>query len=319
MKPTRQIWLLAAMLGLAGIVAHAATEQWEKPAADLAGQIAGILGPGQAKLIIRNLSSIPTGEIPAIRKLLAQDLKSHGITLAGAESANTVRVTLSEDLFDGLWIAEVDEGNQTQVVMVRAGLAHKLSSDPSANQPITLRKQFVWSELHILPLPPFPQFVNTPILAIVDTVSRLVIATNDGFETNVMSSGTWAFEKRLPLPERSSLPRDARVLLVPDADKDGFTAFSPGVICMGRYTLPADPAAKPRDGWSLQCHPSDDPWPIAQLDAATQLKAFYNASRNYFTGVVSPGIGVGCAGSARFRRKRAAHRRHRRQGATGRE
>ena len=34
------------------------------------------LGPGQAQLTVRNLSTIQVSEVPAIRKLLEQDLKS---------------------------------------------------------------------------------------------------------------------------------------------------------------------------------------------------------------------------------------------------
>jgi hypothetical protein len=47
-------------------------EMWDEP--DWGGlapdEIADILGPGQAQLTIRNLSTIQTTEIPAIRKLL---------------------------------------------------------------------------------------------------------------------------------------------------------------------------------------------------------------------------------------------------------
>ena len=54
-------------------------------------------GPGQAQLTVRNLSTIQTSEIPAIRKLLEQDLKARGVLAGGAESANAIRVTLSEN------------------------------------------------------------------------------------------------------------------------------------------------------------------------------------------------------------------------------
>ena len=83
MESMRLIWLMAAMVGLAGIAVHAAPSPWEQPAAALAGQITAILGPGQAHLTIRNLSTISTDEIPAIRGLLEQDLKAHGVTAAG--------------------------------------------------------------------------------------------------------------------------------------------------------------------------------------------------------------------------------------------
>ena len=84
--------------------------RWVQPAADLAAQIADILGPGQAQLSIRNLSTIQTSEIPAIRKLLEQDLKARGVIASGAESANAIRVTLSENARERLWVAEVVRG-----------------------------------------------------------------------------------------------------------------------------------------------------------------------------------------------------------------
>ena len=68
------VWLIAVVMsGLSGLSAqmpNAASSPWEQPAASLAEEIAGILGPGQAHLTIRNLSTISNGEIPAIRRLL---------------------------------------------------------------------------------------------------------------------------------------------------------------------------------------------------------------------------------------------------------
>src|SRR5208337_5193052 len=97
MKLTKRMCLLA-ILGavLVRPTLAAAPGPWEQPASELADQIAAILGPGQAHLTIRNLSSISNDEIPVIRRLLAQDLKAHGVVMAGAESANAIRVTLSE-------------------------------------------------------------------------------------------------------------------------------------------------------------------------------------------------------------------------------
>ncbi len=49
---------------------------------------------------------------PLIRRLLVQDLKAHGVVMAGAESANTIRVTLSEEsATERMWVAEMVEGN----------------------------------------------------------------------------------------------------------------------------------------------------------------------------------------------------------------
>jgi len=242
-------------------------------------------------LTIRNLSTISNDEIPAIRKLLMQDLKTHGVAMAGAESANTIRVTLSEDWLDGLWVAEVGEGNATQVAMVRVGLTRKLSSGADVQEPITLRRQFVWSEARTLSPPPFPQFGTDFVLATSEDQSFVVVNEN-GIEIYAMSLGTWSFQKRFPFPERTSLPRDPRATVTRAADGNGFTSFTAGLQCAGGFTLPADPAAKPGEGWTLTCHASDNPWPIAVDASGTpQLKAFYNSARNYFTGVVSPSVG----------------------------
>jgi hypothetical protein len=118
LNPMKLCWLAAVVAsGLTGLAANATPSQWEQPAAALAAQIAEILGPGQARLTIRNLSTVSTGEIPAIREVLEKDLKTHGVLASGAESANSIRVTLSENLRERLWVAEVSEGNETRVAM----------------------------------------------------------------------------------------------------------------------------------------------------------------------------------------------------------
>ena len=94
--------MVAVVAGALALTANATPGRWEQAASNLADQIAEILGPGQARLTIRNLSTIPTDEIPAIRKLLEQDLKAHGVQASGADSANTIRVTLSESASERL-------------------------------------------------------------------------------------------------------------------------------------------------------------------------------------------------------------------------
>src|SRR5690242_2702011 len=107
MRAMRLIWAVAlGLCGLAGLTAQSQQPQsrWAEPAAELAGQVADLLGPGQAQLTVRNVSTIQTSEIPAIRKLLEQDLKARGVLAGGAESANTIRVTLSENARERLWV-----------------------------------------------------------------------------------------------------------------------------------------------------------------------------------------------------------------------
>lgn len=122
MRAMRLIWAAIGLsVGMALATCSAQTAgPWSQPATALTGQIVGILGPGQARLTIRNISGISNDAIPAIRKLLEQDLKAHGVTVAGDESANSIRVTLSENAHERIWVAEVVEGNVTQAAMVEA-------------------------------------------------------------------------------------------------------------------------------------------------------------------------------------------------------
>lgn len=268
---------------LVGLNASAAPGHWEQPAVNLADQIAEILGPGQARLTIRNLSTIPTDEIPAIRKLLVQDLKAHGVLASGTESANTIRVTLSESVNERLWVAEVVEGNETRVAMVRV--------EPGATQQaraasgLTLRKQTVLTS-------------NEEVLAILETPFSLVAVEPEEIVVYSHADGGWQAQKRIEIGQKEPLPRDPRAVIVPTQDGDGFAAFLAGIVCTGSYQ-----SAQPGNEWTVHCAESDDPWMIpepatvvaaegAATTNALALKVFYNASRNYFTGMVVPAQGV---------------------------
>jgi hypothetical protein len=136
------VWLIAVIASvLVGPTASAVPGPWEQPAANLAEQIAEILGPGQARLTIQNLSTIPTDQIPVVRLLLEQDLKTRGVAASGAESANTIRVTLSENVRERLWVAEVVEGNQSRVAMVRVDRGTAQQAQQTSD--LTLRKQTI--------------------------------------------------------------------------------------------------------------------------------------------------------------------------------
>jgi hypothetical protein len=303
LNPMKLVWLVTMVAsGLMGLAAHAAPNPWEQPAASLAEEIAGILGPGQAQLTIRNLSTIPSDEIPAIRLLLEQDLKSHGVLTSGAEIANSIRVTLSENLRERLWVAEVIEGNETRVAMVHV--------EPGAAQPaqpgsgLALRKQAVLT-------------TREPVLAALETADGLVAVGPEEIVIYGQAAEGLRELKRVDIGQNRALARDPRGVIValPGGDEVaspgpanaspaavGFDAHVPGMACSGSY-LPAQPAGE----WTVHCRESDDPWPIltgpilagpipvgqsGSAGGSISIKAFYNAARDYFTGVVTPSVDV---------------------------
>jgi hypothetical protein len=286
MNPMKLIWLIPMIAaGLTALTASAASapSEWEKPAAALAGQIAEILGPGQARLTIRNVSTISNDEIPAIRRLLEQDLKTLGVLASGAESANEVRLTLSENQRGRVWVAEVVEGNQTRVAMVE--VKQGTVQPAQAEGGVALRKQAILG-------------TRDEVLAALEIADALVVLEPEEIVVYGNAVEGWQERKRVGIGQKKPLARDPRGIILPTPSRDGFEASVAGMSCSGSYQ-PAQPAGE----WTIKCRESDDPWPIfwasagqaganAQEDVSvTPIKAFYNAARNYFTGILSPSLG----------------------------
>ncbi len=280
------------LMGLMSVAAGAAPASWDQPAAALAAQISDLLGPGRAYLIFQNLSSIPNDQLPAIRRFIEQDLEARGVVPAGADSATTVRVTLSESASERLWVAEAIEGDETRVAMVDAGPV----SEPHtpAAPALMLRREQIFT-------------AHTPILAALQTPGGWIALEPEEVVIYGQVAGGWSVDQRIPIGQTRPLPRDPRGVLWPEQNGQGFEAWLAGTACDGSYA---------GGQWTVDCHPSDDPWLIAEGLPATQppvapqmqtpqpqtapapnsappaaavsLKAFYNAARDYFTGVVVP-------------------------------
>ena len=280
MKATMRRGLAAlAFCGAMGFAASAAAAPgtWEQPAAALAAQLAGILGPAQAQLTIRNISSISNNDVAPIRKLIEQDLRTHGVTISGAESANAIHITLSESVQQRVWVAEVIEGDQTQVTMVDLPLAKTQQAQTAGG--VTLRREQILVS-------------DEPILAALDIAGALIVMEPQQVAIYANTAAGWQPQERVGVPQRLPLARDARGVLLPTADGVGFEGFLAGVACAG-----AAPATGQGGNWNVQCHASDDPWtivgvPSQESGSGSAFKAFYNASRDYFSGVVTPNPGA---------------------------
>jgi hypothetical protein len=262
--------------------AHAAN--WEQPASDLAKQIAALTGPGQAKLTIRNESSLAAAEVPQIRRLLERDLRGFGVVAGENESATLIRVTLSENLRGGLWVAEVVEGTETRLTMLPVTLGSAATTRSGAS--LMLRRTFVIAE-------------TDPVLDAqmfsVGTFERLVVLEPERILTYVRNAAplavvgsaapNWVVDQQFAILHTRPYPRDVRGKLVTGQDHL-FDAFLPGVLCTGTSTGAQI---------AVVCADSDDPWPVGTTIPGAPgggQRAFYNAMRNYYTGILAPGFGM---------------------------
>lgn len=303
MKLTRI--MAAGVVGILGIAIGSAQAPgaWQQPAAALASRIADLLGPGRAQFSIENLSTIPTADVSTIQKLLTDDLRARGITAAGAESGNAIRVTLSESASERLWVAEVVEGDDRQVAMVEAGAVTEPL--PQSAAPLMLRRAPIFTS-------------RSPVLALLETFNGLVVLEPEEIRIYARANGVWRELQDFPTAQ-VQLGRDMHGLLRPLTGGQGFEAWLPGQYCKG--VLSDDPTA---GAWRVDCNKSDDPWLLssgnawegsaepravapalpalfpgaqahtnsAPVSSEPALRAFYNAARNYFTGVISPSPAV---------------------------
>ena len=93
----------------------------------------------------------------------------------------------------------------------------------------------------------------------------------------VVQNSHWQMQQRLAITHARPWPRDLRGRLVLRKDHL-FDAYLPGVFCQSTAVAPL----------ALKCRESDDPWPLATEPSA--LSGFFTPSRNFFTGVLSPGV-----------------------------
>ena len=285
---------LAMALGLISAAGQGRCQQaigpagsWDQPAASLANQISAILGPGQAWLTVRNLSAVSGDDAATIRRLLEQDLKAHGVLIGSAESANVIRVTLSENMRERLWVAEILEGNQTRVVMVPAGVP--IAPAHATAGAVMLNRKTIWRSSD--QRQQNQSWAGERVLSAIESNGSLHLLTDRRMVSYVNADSAWREQWSLALGAHPPLPRDPQGVLTVSDDGKTVTANAPGMECERTITAASDSIPGGDSGnHAGQCRSSDDPWPVA--NGALRAKAFHSANHNFFTGVITPSQGV---------------------------
>jgi hypothetical protein len=191
-------------------------------------------------------------------------------------------VTLSQNSAGGLWVAEVQEGTEVRVMMATAALDATVEAQAGAG--VTLRKVLVWQQ-------------RSPVLDVLivqqGAVRTMFVLEPERVVSYAWVTTGWAKQQEFAIAHTRPFPRDMRGRLIA-GQGHVFDAYLPGVLCTGTAS---------GAGVAVSCLDSDDPWPLPDVPASVdvsfsagsgsmQQKAFYNITRNYFTGVLSPGFGM---------------------------
>lgn len=290
--PFAHIFLVAGRLSfiLIALGVTAVAMDWSQPEQQLARKIVAVTGPGAVALNVENRSSLAKREQEIIQNGLRSALEGAGLRFVNADqAAATIAISLSENATDYVWVAQIRQGaSETVVVMVSmARPAGTVAARESV--PLSLRKSLLWTQDEAV--------LDVAVLEDNGTPTHIAVLNAEKVTLYRWQAGKWQQEQALNIVHARPWPRDLRGRLVPGRDHL-LDVYLPGVICRSTPGAPL----------SLSCRETDDPWPIVPvaLGGATfsgfagggpgsttipAMGAFYAPTRNFFTGVLTSGIG----------------------------
>jgi hypothetical protein len=282
---------LVAILIVVGIASQARGTDWSASEQELARKIVAVTGPGVVELTFDNRSSLGHRDSEIVENGLRSALQGLGLRFASTDqAAATVKITLSENVTSYVWVTQIRQSaGDTAVVMVSLARPEG-SSAVHESVPLTLRKIPLWMQ-------------NGPILDVAvleenPLPTHIAVLDSEKVTLYRLQNGKWQQEQTLGIAHAQPWPRDLRGRLIPGRDHL-IDIYLPGVFCASAATQ-----------LTLNCRESDDPWPLVPtalsvgtssafpgagmngtFAAVPQMKAFFASTRNFFTGVVTPGVG----------------------------
>src|SRR5579885_2821366 len=93
---------------------------WQAPISQLSAKIVAATGPGVVALEMNNRSSITSADAEEIRRELVSSLSTSGVRVwQPDQAAATIKLTLSENLREYVWVAEIQQAsNDTNVILI---------------------------------------------------------------------------------------------------------------------------------------------------------------------------------------------------------
>ena len=267
-RPSRFYFACSVALVLCLSTARARAGDWRAAEDQLAGKVAGVAGHATVAMTVVDRSSLTDAEVEDIRSGLEARFAAAGVQVGSGDQATSVQITLSENLRNYVWVAEIRKaGGEAAVVMVSMPRPEGTTSEHSAT--LIIHKALLWAQ--------DGQIVDAAV-ADASRPPEMIVLGPESVSIYRLQGVQWQLEQTLPVAHEHPWPRDLRGRVVLRKDHL-FDVFLPGVFCR---TTASSPLA-------LNCEASDDPWPVSADQF--NLNAFFSPNRNFFTGALSPGIG----------------------------
>lgn len=251
-------WVCAILLFI--LPAALAAQQEAPPLAGAANEfVQQVLSrsgsPTSVAVGFQNVSSLPPDSQEAVQNAIFNAFRGANIRLVKPEQAQVeVQIAFSEDWQGYVWVATVQQGTSSQMVIKK--IAHRQPPASSRAPSLTLRKTPVWQQ-------------EGQILDFFQDNQNLLILEPSQLSIYASDSGQWRPRQTLGIPHQHPWPRDLRGRL--EVHSGHVDVFLPGTRCSGNISPPA-----------LECRESDDPWPVD-----SGLVAFFSSRRNFFSGLLA--------------------------------
>jgi hypothetical protein len=257
-----RLFALLAVLSLPlGLIAATAGDA---PTTDFADRIFAATGAAPVTLTFRNVSTLDADQVRVIRSAIETQLRNLGVKFVEASpQSTTVRVTLSQNVRGWVWIAEIVQGASQKVVMVSVPVMGQAETPHTGT--MALHKQLLFTS-------------DEPILDVIQlsaaNTKSLVALSPEHVMVFQSNGSTWTQQQKINLVRNAIMPRDPRGHLVATTDHL-FDVYLPGAVCSSGASMPL----------VINCRDADDFWPLGGQNA------YFNSSRNYFSGLLRPGFG----------------------------
>jgi hypothetical protein len=226
---------------------------FDEPALALAQKIAAILKTREPVMFSFNsAAAVSPSDAAAAREAMGRQLPGVGINM-NAQAGITVAVTLSENLRDWVWVAEIRRGDAQEVVMEEWP---KPEETGSAGPVVIEKRRILEQDVRILDFAPLGRD-----LLVLDAESVTVYQN---------SSGPWQRKLSVRIPVSRALPRDLRGRLFVQGDV--YQAYLPGLSCNGNAA----------NGLGISCR-DEALWPLG-----SNARAISIPTRNFFEHFVLP-------------------------------
>ncbi len=211
--------------------------------------------PSAVAVTFQNIPGLASDGQEAAQNAILTAFRSANVRIVKPEQAAVqVQISFSDSWQANLWIATVQQGSSSHVVIKKIARLQRTADAPPPL--LTLRKITVWQQ-------------DEPILDFFQDNQNLLILEPGQVSIYANDSGQWRPRQTLGIPHQRQWPRDLRGRL--QVRGGHIEAFLPGTRCTGSISPPA-----------LDCRASDDPWSIEE-----GLIGFFSPQRNFFTGLLS--------------------------------